>query len=80
MKTGVCLIYFAHDCLWKQLFATKSHQARSNFIFWTILATIRLFTHFQLKIRETKLQKRAKFCLTWMTTLRIFSLRSKFGI
>ena len=57
LKTRVCPIYFVHDCLWKQFFASNSPQSTSNLFLWTILVTMRLFTQFQRKIRATKLQK-----------------------
>ena len=63
MKTRLCPIYFVHDCLWKQFFASNLPQASSNLIFWTILVTMRLYTQFQLKIRATKLQKVLDFVL-----------------
>ena len=60
MKTRAIPIYLFHDCLWKQFFASNLPQSPSILIF----LTIRLFTQFEFKIRATKLQKRAKFCLT----------------
>ena len=63
MKTRLCLIYFVHDCLSEQLLASNSPQSCSDLFFWTILVTMRLFKQFPLKIRATKLQKTAKFCL-----------------
>ena len=74
LKTRVCLKGFLDDCLRKKFSASKLPQATSKFIFGTILVTIRLFTDFKLKIGETNLQKRTKFCLSWITTLPIFSL------
>ena len=63
MKTRVCLIYFVHNCLLKQFFASDSPQAPSNSIFWTTLVTLRFSTQFQLKIRATKFQKVLNFVL-----------------
>ena len=80
VKTRVCLIYFVKDCLLIQLSASNLPQLPSKFIYETILVNVKLFTQFELKIRESKLQKRAKFCLNWITTLLIFWLRSTFSI
>ena len=80
IKSRVYIIYFVHDCLWKQYSACNLPRAPSKLIFGTILVTIRLFTHVQLKIREVNRQKRAKFFLTWITILPIFSLRSTISI
>ena len=63
MKTRVSLIYFVHDCVWKQFFACNLSQSLSKLIFWTILVTMRLFTQFQLKIKATKLQKKLNLVL-----------------
>ena len=68
IKTSFCLIYFVHDCVWKNFSGTKLPQNPSKLIFGTILVTIRVFAHFQLQIRETKQQKRSSFCLNWITT------------
>ena len=51
-----------------------------TYFYWTTLVTMRLFTQFQFKTRETKLRKNAKFLSYCITILPIFSLRSKFGI
>ena len=59
-KTRV-LIYFFHDCLWKQLFASNLPQSPSNLIFWTFFGS---YEAFQFEIRATKLPKTVKFCLT----------------
>ena len=66
MDTRVCLIYFVHDCPWKQSFASNLHESPSNLIFgqFANLVAMRLFRQFQSKIRATKLRK---------TTLPIFS-------
>ena len=68
IKTRVCLMYFVHDCLWKEFSSFNSHQASSKFIFVTNLVSMRLLKHFQLQSRKTNLPKRPNFCLTWITT------------
>ena len=65
IKTRVNVKYFVNDCLWKQSFASDSHQTSSNLFSLTILETLRPFTLFKPKIRAIKWQKRAKTCLTW---------------
>ena len=61
----VCLKYFVHDCLWKQLFAFNVTKAPSDLTFFTIFVTSMPLTKFKLKIRTTNLQRKARFCLSW---------------
>ena len=46
MKTRVCLKYFVHHCLWKQVIVSELSQSSLNFICLTILVTLRLLTQF----------------------------------
>ena len=64
MKTRVSLKYFVNDCLWKHFFDSNTPQTLSNLISLTVMVTLRPFTLFQCKIREIKLQKSVKVCLT----------------
>ena len=46
MKTRVCLKYFVHYFVWKQLSLSTSSQIPLSLICWTILETLRLSTQF----------------------------------
>ena len=46
MKNRVCLKYFVHVCLCKQIFASNSAQVPLNLIYLTILVTLRPLTQF----------------------------------
>ena len=56
MKTRAFPKYFVHDCITPGPF---KHE-----IFLTDLVIMRPLIQFESKIRPTKLQKSAKFCLT----------------
>ena len=57
-------IYFVNDFLGRSFFLLTRPQTPSNLICLTTFVTLRPLTQFQLKIRATNLEKRAKACLT----------------
>ena len=61
--TRVCLNYFVRDCLCKQVFVSNLSQVPLNLISLTILTNLMLLTHFQLRIRGSKSQKKLNLVL-----------------
>ena len=64
----------------ENLFASDSLKTPSNLIWLKILVTLKPVAQFQPKIRELKLEKKAKNLLYLVTAFPIFSLRFKVGI
>ena len=73
LKTKICLIYFAHDCFWKQFFPSNLPHSPSNLFFLTVFLTIRFCAQFVPNIGATKLRKSPKFCLTWQLLYQSFT-------
>ena len=63
MKTRVCLNYFLHDCLCKQVFASNSPQAPLKLICLTIFVTLRPLTQFYCKLEGLSHKKVLKLIL-----------------
>lgn len=75
MKTRVYLRYFFHDSLWRRVFWLQVFPDLFKLGLFDNLVTLKRFTQFSFKLRETDMQKNSKICCCLMIAFGIISLR-----